>query len=45
MKHKHRFAIVLLSAAITIGILFATIGKPWYMRHGVHCHETEQVQK
>lgn len=43
MKHKSKFLIVLLSAAITIGGLIATVGKPWYVKHHGHCHPTEKV--
>lgn len=43
MNHKHRFAVMLISAAVTIGILFATLGKPWYMNHSNHCHSIEKV--
>lgn len=47
MNRKSSFLIVLLSAAITIGTLFATVGKPPYMRHHSHhqdCHKTEMEQ-
>ena len=44
MKKKSKFLIVLLTAIITFGTLFATVGKPTYMKHLPpfgHCEKSE----
>ena len=44
MNRKTKFLIVLLSAIITFGTLFATIGKPYYAKHHPpfgHCEKSE----
>lgn len=52
MKRKSNFIILLCSTAITIGTLFATLGKPFYMKNHNYqkpcmternCH-TEEVE-
>lgn len=49
MKRKPRFLIVLLSAAITFGVLMASLGKPPLMKHhqpgACHPPQTEQMQQ
>lgn len=40
MKRKSKFIILLTSMLITIATLYATIGKPFYIKHGCmkqHC--------
>ncbi|MBX7162947.1 MAG: hypothetical protein K1X49_04580 [Saprospiraceae bacterium] len=47
MNRKSKFIIVLVSAAITIGVLALTVGKPHYARHKYwteHCHQSESQQ-
>jgi len=44
VKRKPKFLIVLLSAIITFGTLFATVGKPPYAKHHPqfgHCEKSE----
>ncbi|MFZ1573143.1 MAG: hypothetical protein WAT89_10450 [Candidatus Kapaibacterium sp.] len=44
MKNNQRFVIVIVSAIITFGTLFATIGKPPFVKHFshfAHCDQTE----
>lgn len=45
MKRKSRFLVVALSAVITFGTLVVTIGKPFYLKHFQHCHQTEMKQQ
>ncbi|MBK8442095.1 MAG: hypothetical protein IPL35_01185 [Sphingobacteriales bacterium] len=53
MNRKSNFLIVLLSAALTIAALFASVGKPPYMKkyhhsssygHCQHHHPADEVQ-
>jgi hypothetical protein len=45
MKRKPRFLIAIASAIITIGVLFATVGKPKYFdrhHHKMDCSKTSE---
>ena len=39
-NHRNNFLIVLISAVVTIGILFGTIGQPPYIKHFEKMHRS-----
>jgi hypothetical protein len=41
MNRKSKFLIGIVCAIITFGTLMATVGRPHYMKHFDHCHQSE----